>query len=73
MVLEIYTSTDTLTINFNICVTGKKWLYTVRNPKLVGHHDFYAPNFEVVEGAYWFDHVRLSVTLSCGHDILRTD
>ena len=41
---------------------------------------FYAPNFEEVEGAYWFEHVRLSVcppvslsvTLSCGHDILRT-
>ena len=38
---------------------------------------YYAPNFEEVEGAYWFDHVRmsvcpsvcLSVTLSCGHDI----
>ena len=33
---------------------------------------FYAPNFEEVEGAYWFDPVRLSVTLSCGYDILGT-
>ena len=34
--------------------------------------DFYAHNFEEVEGACWFDPVRLSVTLSCGHDIFRT-
>ena len=27
---------------------------------------FNAPNFEEVEGAYWFHPVRLSVTLSCG-------
>ena len=33
---------------------------------------FNAPNFEKVEGAYWFDPVRQSVMLSCGHDILRT-
>ena len=26
--------------------------------------DFYAPNFEEVEGAYWFGPVRLSVCLS---------
>ena len=41
-------------------------------------HCFYSPDFEEVEGAYWFDHVSLSICLSvslsimlsCGHDIL---
>ena len=33
---------------------------------------FYAPKFEEVEGAYWFDPVRMSVMLSYGHNILRT-
>ena len=38
---------------------------------------FYAPNFEELEGAYWFDPVCLFVYPSvryafCGHDILGT-
>ena len=30
------------------------------------------PQFEALDEAYWFDPVHVSVTLSCGHDILRT-
>ena len=36
------------------------------------HAIFMPPNFEEVQGAYWFDPARLSVTVSSGHDILRT-
>ena len=43
-------------------------------PQLNNVHAIFMPppNFEEVQGAYRFDPVRLSVTISCGHDILRT-
>ena len=46
-----------------------KEFYSVRN--MLVSHSFYAPNFEEVEGAYWFGFVRPVCPVVCSQSVMR--